>query len=428
MKTTLHSLYRGPIAKAVQVLAGFLLALGASAQTSANVDWRYTVRPQDSVSSLAQQYLKLSVSWQELARYNRLPNDGVIQVGMQLRMPLRWLAVKQAQAKLTAISGDVQIQPVNGAWRQAQPGEAVQTGQQIKVGINSSARLQFADASELVMQPQSALVMDTLSVYAGGYMVDTQLRLQAGRVEVHANPQGRQGQKFEVITPAAVASVRGTQFVVDAQGGRTLQQTQEGQVALQTGRGKVLVQEGFGSAVKSGEKPIPPELTKPAPTLQNPASRFVDFPMVFNWVDQAEVTGWVMQIGRDQQMAALVLTQEADRPFLDAGGLADGRYYLRAWTLDDKGMPSKTVLHPFEVAIPRQLQGPVIQLSPQYLSGGPMAIDLAPLAPGQRYLLQITRDAEGRQPVWYQANAGQMLSVPKLPAQDRPYHLWIWIY
>jgi hypothetical protein len=404
------------------------LALGAFAQTNTVVDWRYTVRPQDTVSSLARQYLKPSISWQELARYNRLPDEGLIRVGSQLRMPLPWLAVKQAQAKLTAISGDVQIQPVNGAWRLAQAGEVVQTGQQIKVGINSSARLQFADASELVMQPESLVAMDTLSVYAGGYMADTQLRLQTGRVEVHANPQGRKGQKFDVTTPAAVASVRGTQFVVDAQGGRTVQQTTEGQVALQTGQGNVVVQEGFGSAVKFGEKPIPPEVIKPAPVLLKPAGKFVDFPMVFNWVEQNEVTGWVMQVGRDPQMAQLDLTQVANRPFLDAGGLADGNYYLRAWTVDDKGLPSKTMLHPFEVAIPRQLQGPVIQLASKYVSAGPMALDLTPLAPGQRYLLQVTQDAQGRQPVWYQANAGVKLTVPQLPAQDAPYHLWIWIY
>lgn len=428
MKMNPYHAFHGLIAKAVTVLAGWLLALGALAQSVAAVDWRYTVRPQDTLSSLARQYLNPSVSWQELARYNRLSEDGVLQVGAQLRMPLRWLVVKQAQAKLTSISGDVQIQAVNGAWRQAQAGEAVQTGQQIKVGINSSARLQFADGSELVMQPQSSVVMDTLSTYAGGYMVDTQLRLQAGRVEVHANPQSRQGQKFEVITPAAVASVRGTQFLVDAQGGRTVQQTYEGKVALQTGQGSVVVPEGFGSAAKLGEKPIPPEVIKTAPLLLNPAAQFVDFPLVFNWADQSEVTGWVMQVGRDPQMAQLVLSQEAKRPFLDAGGLADGIYYLRAWTMDDKGLPSKTVLHPFEVAIPRQQQGTTIQLASKHVSAGPMALDLPPLAPGQRYLVQVTQDAQGRQPVWYQASTGVTLTVPKLPAQDLPYHLWIWIY
>lgn len=425
---TSHRLFRGRQFLAGMGLASALLAMGVGAQTPVNVDWRYTVRPNDTMSYLARQYLKPSYSWQELARYNKLPETGVIAVGTPLRIPLNWLATKPAQAKLTAISGDVQIQDPNGTWRQAQTGEPVQTGQHIKVGINSSARLKFADDSELVMQPQSSVAMDTLSVYAGGYMADTQVRLQAGRVEVHANPQGRKGQKFEVITPAAVASVRGTQFMVDAQGARSLQQTLEGQVALQTAQGHVLVQEGFGSAVKPGEKPIPPELIKPAPVFKNPASRFVDFPMAFHWVAQDDVTAWIMQVGRDPQMAQLVLTHQTEQPFYDAGGLADGRYVLRAWTLDGNGMPSKTVLHPFEVNIPRRLQGPVIQLAPHYVSTGSMVLDLTPLSPGERYLVQVTRDADGRQPGWYQANPGVTVTLPKLPVQEQPYRLWIWIY
>lgn len=425
--TTSYSFARQSIKRLV-CMTSLAWTFFAIAQTSTGNDWRYTIRPQDTVSDLTRQYLKPHVSWQTLANYNRLPDANVIFAGAQLRIPLRWLALKQAQAKLTAISGDVQIQHADSAWRQAQMGEAVQTGQRIQVGRNSSARLQFADASELVMQPESTVAMDTLSVYAGGYMADTQLRLQAGRIEVHANPQGRKGQKFDVITPAAVASVRGTQFLVEAQGARTVQQTTQGQVALQAGQDSVLVQEGYGSAVNTGEKPLPPEVIKPAPTLQNPTSKFVDFSMVFSWVPQPDVSGWVMQVGRDPQMAQLVFARQSPSPMLDAGILPNGSYYLRAWSLDTQGMPSKPALHAFDVTIPRQLQSPAVLLPARYFAAGPVALHLAPLASGQRYLVQITQDAEGRLPVWHMANAGAspMLSVPA--EQDRPHYLWIWVY
>lgn len=428
MTMTRHERFAARLMKTMCGLSVWVLALGACAQTSAVVDWRYSIRPDDTVSSVARQYLKPTITWQALAKYNRLLDAGVIRVGAQLRIPLHWLAVKQAEAKLTAVSGDVQVQTFNGVWRSVQSGESIQTGDQIRVGINSSARLQFADASELVMQPQTWVVMDTLSTYAGGYMADTQLRLRSGRVEVHANPQGRKGQRFDVTTPAAVASVRGTQFVVEAQDTRTVQLTNEGQVDLKTSQGKVLVQEGFGSAVKLGENPTPPEVIKPAPALQNAPIKMIDFPLVFNWVEQTEVAGWVMQVGRDPQMAQIVLSQETKRPFMDAGALADGSYHLRAWTVDDKGIPSQTMSHTFMVDIPRQLLGPVIRLASQYVSPSPLALHLTPLVPGQRYLVQVTQDAEGRLPVWYQANAGAQLTLPQLAPQDTPYHLWIWVY
>jgi hypothetical protein len=65
---TSHRLFQGRLFLAWFGLAGCLFALSASAQTSATVDWRYTVRPQDTVSNLALQYLKPSYTWQELAR------------------------------------------------------------------------------------------------------------------------------------------------------------------------------------------------------------------------------------------------------------------------------------------------------------------------------------------------------------------------
>lgn len=415
---------------AKRFLAAAILALTcfAQAQTAATTDWRYTIRPQDTVFELTRQFLKPSISWQILADYNRLPDANAIQAGMQLRMPLRWLALKQAQAKLTALSGDVQIQAPDGTVHQAQLGESLQTGQRIQVGRNSSARLQFADASELIVQPQSTVSMDTLSLYGGGYMVDTQLRLQAGRVEVHANPQGRKGQKFEVITPAAVASVRGTQFVVEAQAARTLEQTTEGQVALQTSAGTVLVQEGYGSAVKAGEKPQPPEVIKTAPMLQNPSSRFVDFPIEFSWAVQPDAAEWVVQVGRDPQMAQLVLTRPTNTPRLDAGALPDGSYHLRAWSLDAQGMPSKSVTHPFDVAIARRQQGPAVLLPPRHFAAGPVSLQLAPLASGQKYVLQMTQDAEGRLPVWYVTTSNSNISLPVPADTGIAHHLWIWIY
>lgn len=413
----------------VGALCAGLAVLGAAhSEPTAAQDWRYTIKPQDTVSGLARQYLNANISWAKLANYNRLPDANIIMSGAQLRIPLRWLALKQAHAKLASSAGDVQIQLPDGTWRQAQVGESLQTGQRIQVGRNSSAKLHFADASELVIQPESTVAMDTLSVYAGGYMADTQLRLQAGRVEVHANPQRRIGQKFDVITPAAVASVRGTQFLVEAQDARTVQQTTQGQVLLQTDQGRVLVQEGYSSAAKAGAKPLAPEVTKPAPVLQNPVSRFIDFPIAFTWAAQPEVSAWVMQVGRDVQMAQLVLTQQSQDPQLNVAGLPDGHYHLRAWSLDEQGIPSKVASHTFEVNIPRQLQGPVVQMPSRYFAAGPVALQLAPLPSGQRYLVQITEDAEGRLPVWHQANASAALSIPVPPVPERPHYLWIWVY
>lgn len=409
-------------------LAVFSWCLVTHAQTGTESDWRYTVKPYDTLSGLTRQYLKVGVNWQDLARHNHLPNADLIHTGTKLKIPLIWLAARQAEVQLTAISGDVQIQQLNGVWIGASVGDLMQTGQHIRVGRNSSARLKFADDSQLVIQPESSVSMDALSVYAGGFMVDTRLRLQSGRVEVHANPKGRKGQKFDVITPAAVASVRGTEFVVEAHELRTIEQTNQGLVELKTNLGIVMVKDGYSSVVKTGEKPQAPELVKPAPHFESPATRFDDFPIAFSWTPQADVAAWTVQIGRDPQMANLIMTKTGAFNQLNAGGLPDGRYYLRAWSVDMQGMPSKPAVHAFEVNIPRKIQGRSVLLPPSFFSAGQMALTLPPLSQGKRYLVQMTTDAEGLQTVWHQAGVVDATTVPQPAEAERAHHLWIWIY
>jgi hypothetical protein len=429
MMFTIHKQAQmNPIEKMGRTLLCALLAFTIGGPINAQEDWRYTVRPQDTISGVASQHLKSDIPWPLLARYNQLVNPNSIQPGQQLRIPYKWLSMKQSHAQLLNFSGQVRIQVTEASWRNAQTGDTIQMGQSIHVGPSSSALLQFADASQLVMQPDTRVTMDTLSTYAEGFMVDTQLRLQSGRVEVHANPQARKGQKFQVVTPAAVASVRGTQFLVEVQQLQTVQQTMTGQVEFQTAQGSVLVPQGFGSAVKPGEKPSEPEKVKPAPVFFQPKSKVTDFPITLHWQEQKDVQAWSVQVGRDRQMAQLLSTQVEASSNIDAGILDNGTYHLRVWSLDARGIPGQIGAHEFEVSILRTLQGPAIQLKPEYFAIDRLALQLQPLPPPQKYLLQVTKDAEGKQPVWHQLNPSTALTVPAPPGFTEPHFLWIWVY
>jgi hypothetical protein len=421
-------IYKNIHSCAVQLIWTALTAMCMTMPAFAVSEWRYTIRPGDTVSGLSKEHLRLSVSWATLANYNGLSDPNTIKAGKQLRIPLKWLMIKQAHAELTSVAGDVQVLSKQGEWRQALLGERVRTGEHLRVGMNSSGRLRFGDGSVLIMQPESSLIMDALSLYGGGYMADTQLRLQAGRVEVNANPSKRKGQKFNVITPAAVASVRGTQFVLEAQADRTLGQTSEGSVVLRNDFGTVLVKEGFSSAVKFGEKPLEPTRTQPGPVLLNAATLFQDFPLTFALEDRADATSWVLQVGLDAQMASLFVTQESKKPFFDVTGLQNGFYHLRVWSVDTKALPSAPTTHVFEVAIPRLQKGPPVKLSPQFFNQGAFTLNLEKLPPTQRYFLQLTQDEQGTQSVWYAQESGSKILIPPPPKPDQAHYLWIWVY
>ena len=116
----------------------------------------------------------------------------------------------------------------------------------------------FEDHAEGALDQAAELVLDSVSVYAGGGMVDTQVRLQRGRVEVGANPRRQPGSRLQVITPSAVAAVRGTRFRGEAQPQLTREETLAGEVGLTAAGRDVVVAEGRGSLAEAG-KPIPME-------------------------------------------------------------------------------------------------------------------------------------------------------------------------
>ena len=93
-------------------------------------------------------------------------------------------------------------------------------------------QIQFADGSIVTIQPNSTLKLDALSLYGGGGMVDTKLRLQQGGVAVKANPQHVPGNTMQIFTPTAVAAVRGTDFRLLSESKTTRQETLQGRVGL----------------------------------------------------------------------------------------------------------------------------------------------------------------------------------------------------
>ena len=392
--------------------------------------WRYRVRPGDNLSTLAQNHLQAPYQWAHVVRFNKLSQAPRILIGQELKIPLAWLKRSPAPASLIHVSGHVQMASTDGIWQFAPAGANLSIGQMLRVGPDSSARIQFADASVLLIQPNTTIVLDTLSVYANGHMADTTLRLQSGRVEIRANPHHNTGQQFEVITPAAVAAVRGTHFMVLSESNRTIEQTYEGQVIVQSRLAKVLVPKGYGSTVDLGALPTAPSLIQAMTVTPDFQTKFVELPIVFSWSASSEngKSQWVMQLGHDPEVGDVFREQVSPQLQANWGALRNGSYYLRFWQLDANGIPSLPKLHPFEVAIARKLQGTALQLANDLFKTGPLELNLTPLPQGLRYWLELTQDAEGNQVIWQDFNIQLTLKIPTPPLQEKNHHLWIWTY
>jgi hypothetical protein len=147
---------------------------------------------------------------------------------------------------------------VDGDWQTAENGQQLVAGSALETRDDASALLRLADGSKIVLAPNTQLSLDALTLYAGGLMADTRMRLQRGQTTVGANPEQRENQHLRIETPSAQAVVRGTHFRLGADAEVTREETLGGLVGV-SGAGKaVRVPAGSGTIARAGEAPIDP--------------------------------------------------------------------------------------------------------------------------------------------------------------------------
>lgn len=353
-------------------------------------EWRYTLRPGDTLIGVSARYLVRPQDWPRLQRLNRIADPHRLVPGSALRIPLAWLRHEPAPAQVVAVAGDARVTLPGAAERPLASGETLGAGAALVAGANSSVTLRLADGSLLVLQPGARLALDTLSVYAGGGMVDSRLRLQHGRVEVGANPARAPGSRLQVITPSAVAAVRGTRFRVAAEGDTTREETLDGTVGLAAAGREVQVGAGQGSLAAAGQPPLPPVALLDAPDVAGLPRRVEMLPMRFTLPAQRGAVTWLGQIAPDAGFERILLEQTAAAPQLMFGDLPDGHYTLRVRAADDKGLHGWDALHAFELdarPFPPLVVGPGTRVrTPRPV------LQWSPVIGAQAYRVELARD------------------------------------
>ncbi len=331
-------------------------------------EWRYTLRPGDTLIGISQRYLARPADWPKVQRINRIADPYRLVPGSTLRIPLAWLRDAPAPATVVAATGRVRVTLPDTAERALETGDRLPAGTELSTATNSSVTLRFADGSVLVLQPNAHLTLDTVSVYAEGGMADTRLRLQQGRVEVSANPRRIPGSRLQVITPSAVAAVRGTHFRVAADAAVTREETLEGGVGLAAAGQQVVVPGGQGSLAEAGKPPSPPVALLPAPDVSGLPIRIEILPMRFTLPALPGAVSWLGQIApkavsspsanvletlmpTDAKFEQILLEQTSATPQLSFADLPDGRYLLRVRAADDKGLQGRDAIHAFELDV-----------------------------------------------------------------------------
>ncbi len=354
-------------------------------------EWRYTVRPGDTLIGIGRAYLNQPEDWRQLQRLNNVINPHRLMPGSGLRVPLVLLKQQPAPAKVVSVSGQVTVTLPGAAASSLAAGGTLPAGAAIQ-SRNGSAVIEFADGSRLIIQPNSSLRLDTLSVYAGGGMVDTRVRLQQGRAELSANPRKQQGNRLQVITPSAVAAVRGTVFRVSADDAVMREETLEGQVGVEASGQEVVVANAQGTLAETGKPPKPPVALLGAPDVSKLPAKLDRYPLRFPLPELKGAENWAGQIAPDAGFGAILLEKESKGPVLAFAELPDGKYFLRLRGVDGLGLHGLDSLHAFEVDVHPFPPLPGNPANESKVRVAQPVMDWTQSQEASRYQIQISRD------------------------------------
>ena len=319
-------------------------------------DWGYTVRPGDNLWNITDKFLHDQSYRKRLQEYNNIPNGDIIQPGSFLNIPIPWLKIQPASAKLVGFTGKVEVLRADGTTADSPgPGDRLNAADSIITGANSSAIVEFADGSRIFLEPETTVILNTISSFDQNGMIDTSFRLRGGRVESRVNPGTAPETRFRVLTPPAIAAVKGTEFNVAYQPDdkKTLTEVSTGLVGMNAAGVEVDVPAGFGSATILGEAPGIPVKRLPAVDLSGLQDRIASDTVNFIWPGISGTAYYAAEL-LESPNGEFVSTQNTENPEIDFSSLAVNTYILQVRAVDDVGLRSEVSKHEFEI-IPKPI-------------------------------------------------------------------------
>lgn len=400
-----------------------LLLLTLLAQVAPAEEWVYRLHRGETLTLVAQRFLKPQFTPEQLQVYNGILKDREIPVGTEIRVPLDWLSQALASVEVRYLFGEAKL------YRHGQDrpepierGTLLKAGDKVVTEEKSAISLSFADGSHLLIGPRSEVVFDALSTFQGQGMLDTRIRLQRGRLENRVKPLQRPGYRYEIHTPAAVTMVRGTDFRVSVESASELTRCEvsEGGVAVLAAGETVRIEAGEGTRIEPGRPPAPPRRLLSPPDLSGlPTSEVLPMPAI-EWPALARAVAYRAQL-LDAE-ASVVYAEQVTQPSVTLPETPVGHYELRVRGIDELGLEGVSARHAFELvtALPQPDTHPSPVLRPPRFAGPWLGLRWQPAAGAWAHRLVLARDAALQTIIMEQLGQSEAAWLP-LPPPGRYY-------
>ncbi|QNP49810.1 FecR domain-containing protein [Diaphorobacter aerolatus] len=361
--------------------------------------FEHRIRQGDTLERLATEYYGDYKLWPELQQYNQVVDPRRLRPGAVLRIPVRLLSLQTAEVSFVEGQASVATKP-GAEHTELKPGQKLTEGAEIKVAPDSFVTVKLADGSLIRIQANSDVRLKQLRRTGRAGSLQSVLEMHKGAVNATVGTEPDPSRKFEVRTPRATTSVRGTTFDVSlTEGGDALSTVTHGKVSVQGGSDRKNVArltEGQGIAV-SGEGQLgqtrnllsPPDLSRIPETMED--SNFLSFQI--EPVQQA--SAYQVQVARDESMNEVLRSGTFPSGQVRLKIVDDGSYYVVARAMDAQqlpGMPAKRKLRVKTQPPPPLYQQPAPGGTTSRTSG---MLKCTPVSGVQKYRIQVADSAAG---------------------------------
>lgn len=313
--------------------------------------WEYQMVEGDSLWKISHNFLKDWRLWQKLQQFNEVQFDTKMRPGSRIKIPVQWLNMKDAPARILSAAGTVSLYDETGTQLPYTDKTPIKAGYMLETKAESTALLAFEDGSKMLVQQETRVEFDTASTIGSGLVYSYKVDLPQGKIENRANPLRTPGSTFLVETPSSVTATRGTIYRVGTDGLVTGTEVTHGHVSVGNELGEVAVQQGFGLITEKGKPPSKPVMLLPAPVVEPDLGRFRYLPSSVQWQGVKGAVQYRVQLSLSETFASLSYDLLLDQSSLLLPlAIDDGRYYMRVRAIDAAGLEGADALAQFIVA------------------------------------------------------------------------------
>lgn len=267
-----------------------------------------------------------------------------------MRIPVALLAAVPANATAAYVAGDVRYtRPEQAKASALQAGTKLPQGTTIEVALDGFVRLEMADGSVVRIPGGSRIRLASVQHQETTHRDRTIIEVEAGRVDASVRHRRNNATQFEIHTPLAIASVRGTEFGVamhdDAvvtsevmQGIVYLRGKRQGKVRHGAHSSQQLLA-GQGARVDDAGSIGPVRAVPAAPDLSKLPSTLTDADFVrLQLPATPRVVAYRVRISTDAALEQVVRDGLTHDGRVQYPGLDDGTYTVGVRAEDDAGL------------------------------------------------------------------------------------------